>query len=64
MQNKGDFFIVSVYEDVTFCLSNYGQSPSHLVLYLFHQCNLLQSLIQDMYHNRPCRFGEISYPNL
>ena len=39
MQRWDDYFLVSVYKDVTFCLSHYGQSLSHLEFYLFHQYN-------------------------
>ena len=48
MQHQGDYFIVSVYKDIAFCLTHYGQLTSHLVSYLFYQCNLLHSLVQDM----------------
>ena len=44
MQLKDGYFFVSIYRNVTFCLSYYGQSTSHLLLYLFLQCNLLHSL--------------------
>ena len=38
MQHQGDYFIVSVYSQLT----------SHLVSYLFYQWNLLLSLARDM----------------
>ena len=48
MQHRDDYFLTSVYKDVTFSLSHYGQLPSHLFLDLFYQRNLLHSLVQDM----------------
>ena len=48
MQHQGDYFIVSVYKDIAFCLTHYGQLTSHLVSYLFYQWNLLLSLARDM----------------
>ena len=46
MQHKDGYFLESVYKDVTFCLSNYDQLPSHLVFYQFRQRNLLYSLVR------------------
>ena len=60
MQHKDGYFLASVYKDVTFCLSHYGQLPSHLVLYQFHQCYRLHSLVWDMQHNRLHRVGGTS----
>ena len=31
MQHKDDYFNASVYRDVTFSLSNYGQSHPHFI---------------------------------
>ena len=60
MQHKDGYFLESVYKDVTFCLSNYDQLPSHLVFYQFRRRNLLYSLVRDMQDNRQHRVGGIS----
>ena len=57
MHHRDGYFLASVYKDVTFCLSHYGQLPSHLFFYQFHECNLLHSLARNMQYNRLHRVG-------